>query len=197
MTTLSKHEKYLQKVRIRHGDRYDLSKLIYIDSTTPIIVICKIHGEFTKNPSEFLRDGGCRACGNVNKTMSWSDVQEEFEMIHGKKFDYSLSNYKNNKTKIEIICREHNTSFMMTPQNHKMFGGCPTCRSKSYGQHLKLDFDEFLDKVKAIHGDRYDLSESEYKGYDYPISVRCYNHGVFTLKTKNLLRGMGCPSCKD
>lgn len=196
MINLSKQEKYIQKVRVRHGDRYDLSKLNYIDSTTPITIICKTHGEFIKNPSEFLRDGGCRACANVNKTMSWNRVQEEFEMIHGKLFDYSLSNYKNNKTKIQIICREHNASFTMTPQNHKIFGGCPICRSENYGRHLKLEFDEFSNKVKSIHGDQYNLSESEYKGYNYPITIRCDKHGTFTLKTRNFLRGTGCPSCK-
>lgn len=37
--------------------------------------------------------------------------------IHGDEYDYSLVNYKNNKTKVEIICKKHGI-FRQLPVNH-------------------------------------------------------------------------------
>ena len=45
-----------------HGDLYDYSMVEYIDSKTPIIVVCNIHGEFYPTPNNHLRGSGCPKC---------------------------------------------------------------------------------------------------------------------------------------
>lgn len=54
--------------------------------------------------------------------------QEEFIYkcieAHNNKYDYSLVKYKNTRSKIEIICKEHGV-FSQTPQNHLKKQGCP------------------------------------------------------------------------
>lgn len=50
--------------------------------------------------------------------------------LHGNKYDYSLSNYVNYKTKIKIVCHAHDEPliFEMTPENHiHNIKGCPVC----------------------------------------------------------------------
>lgn len=53
----------------------------------------------------------------------------KFKTIHGEKYDYSLVNYVDNKTKIKIICHEHGV-FEMTADNHIMGRNCHNCYLK-------------------------------------------------------------------
>lgn len=50
--------------------------------------------------------------------------------VHGDKYDYSLIEYKNSKTKVPIFCKEHDV-FMQTPDSHLRGHGCSKCRSES------------------------------------------------------------------
>jgi hypothetical protein len=45
-----------------HGDRYEYSLVEYKNSKININIICKIHGVFTKIPSEHLNGQGCQKC---------------------------------------------------------------------------------------------------------------------------------------
>ncbi len=62
-----KHKKYTEeffkKVKNIHGDLYDYSKTNYINRITPIIIICKYHGEFKQKAGQHLRGHGCQICG--------------------------------------------------------------------------------------------------------------------------------------
>ena len=45
---------FISKANKIHGDKYDYSKVNYINTKTKINIICKIHGEFEQNPSNHL-----------------------------------------------------------------------------------------------------------------------------------------------
>lgn len=53
-------------------------------------------------------------------------------IIHNNKYDYSLVKYKNNSTKVDIICPKHG-KFEQRPKNHLDGQGCPSC-----GNEIKL-----------------------------------------------------------
>ena len=47
-----------------HGDKYDYSKSVYINSIKSIIIICKEHGDFSQRPNNHIIKGyGCPKCG--------------------------------------------------------------------------------------------------------------------------------------
>ena len=50
--------------------------------------------------------------------------------IHNFTYDYSKVIYKNNKTKVEIICRQHGV-FFQTPNDHIGGHGCRKCSEES------------------------------------------------------------------
>ena len=58
-----KTEIFIQKARKIHGDKYDYSKVEYINSRTPILIICPIHGQFYQLPKKHLLGQGCKECG--------------------------------------------------------------------------------------------------------------------------------------
>jgi hypothetical protein len=53
-------EAFIQKAREMHGDKYNYSKVEYINSSTKIIIIiCKEHGEFLQSPNGHLSGNNC------------------------------------------------------------------------------------------------------------------------------------------
>ena len=66
-------EEFIKRVREIHGDKYDYSKVKYVNNRTKICIICPIHGEFWQTPSQHLRGRGCIECG---KTKQLNNIRE-------------------------------------------------------------------------------------------------------------------------
>lgn len=62
MTKKFTTEEYVKKYREKYGDKYDYSKVEYVNNKTKVIIICPKHGEFKQTPSEHLRGFGCPIC---------------------------------------------------------------------------------------------------------------------------------------
>ena len=63
------------------GDKYDYSKVAYIDANTKVCIICKEHGEFWQKPSNHLKGHKCIFC-NPKKKKDNEFVIEKFIKIH-------------------------------------------------------------------------------------------------------------------
>jgi hypothetical protein len=48
-----------------HGDKYDYSKVEYVNTKTKVIIICPIHGEFKQIPKSHKKGRGCQRCANM------------------------------------------------------------------------------------------------------------------------------------
>ena len=59
--------KFIEKANKKHCNKYDYSKVNYINSHTEVIIICPEHGEFLQRPSTHLRCG-CPKCGLERKS---------------------------------------------------------------------------------------------------------------------------------
>lgn len=55
--------------------------------------------------------------------------------------------------------------------------------------------EQFLEKVKSVHGDTYDYTDTIYINMKTKIRVVCPTHGVFEQLPQAHLRGQGCPLC--
>ena len=53
---------FIEKAKNIHKDKYDYSRVEYIDSKTKICIICPIHGEFWQTPANHLKGDGCPKC---------------------------------------------------------------------------------------------------------------------------------------
>jgi len=58
---LSKEE-FINNAIETHGNKYDYSKVIYINGKLKVIIICKLHGEFEQSPVKHVFDRGCPKC---------------------------------------------------------------------------------------------------------------------------------------
>jgi len=114
---------------------------------------------------------------------------------HGNTYDYSLVQYKNNQTKVEIICPIHGV-FWQTPNCHISKGqGCPQCGRKKSADSKKDNTESFIQKAKKKHKDKYDYSKVNYKNQKHKVIIICPDHGKFEQSPTDHLQGHGCIKC--
>lgn len=129
-------EDFIQKANKIHKGLYDYSKVSYVNSKTKVIIICPIHGKFEQIAASHLSGRGCSKCAKNILIHCRRSTKEEFiEKVnkkHNYKYDYSNVEYKNNNTKVKIICPEHGV-FEQTPRGHLTYG-CPKCHLRGYSR---------------------------------------------------------------
>ncbi|MCK5016982.1 MAG: HNH endonuclease [Candidatus Peribacteraceae bacterium] len=119
-------EEFVTKARMVHGDRYSYDLVDYRNIKTNITIICPIHGTFHQIPDNHLHSNGCPSCSGKKKPTTEQFIIKAKE-VYGDKYDYSLVEYKNNTTKVKIICPIHG-EFEQRPKNHINGGrGCQKC----------------------------------------------------------------------
>ena len=170
-----------------HGDRFDYSKLEWVDYSTPIIVICPEHGEFETHPRSHLRrkSGGCNKCGNKSgkiKKMRWTE--DEFIQLLSERnnhlYDYSKLRGLNLSTNQKgiIICPEHGEFEQLLSSHLRGSSGCKECvrkkqsataRVRNHKPHNSLDID--LNELKK-------LKLSGYKNKELAEHFDCSIHTI-------------------
>ena len=194
-------EKIIEKFKSIHGDKYDYSKVDFVKTTTKVCIICPEHGEFWQEPHAHLKGQGCPKCGVDKRSKSKTTTNENFikkaKEIHGDKYDYSKTNYINNKTKIVIICPIHG-EIEITPNAHiSEKRGCPKCGNTLKGVNFKMGIERFIEKAQKIHGNSYSYEEVSYINNRTPVSIMCPAHGIFKQTPEVHLSGHGCPECAN
>lgn len=78
------------------------------------------------------------------------------------RWDYSKVEYKDNESKVCIICPEHG-EFWQTPHAH-MRGqiGCKKCHYKNVAKKQSKNKEKFIFDANKIHKNKYDYSKVEY-----------------------------------
>lgn len=141
-----KYDDYVEKVNIKHNNFYEYDRNNF--NNDKISIKCPIHGVFTQHKSQHLFGQGCPECANDNKRLTKQIFEERSNIVHDFEYDYSKSNYVNNYTDVEIICKKHG-SFFQTPNFHMLGQGCPKCKS-SKGEKKILKYFE-LNNIKYEH----------------------------------------------
>lgn len=133
-------EEFITEAKKVHGNKYDYSKVVYINANTKVCIICPIHGEFWQRPADHLNGVGCKKCGDSRKGLYQIGNTEKFiedaRKVHGDKYDYSKVKYINNRSKVYIICPIHG-EFKQMPHLHLHGHGCPTCNSSKLELQIK------------------------------------------------------------
>ena len=192
---LTKKE-FIERAKKIHGNKYDYSKVKYIDYETPVRIICPIHGEFQQSPNSHLHSYGCPKCGrksiNADRKLTTEEFIKKAKEVHGDKYDYSKVEYKNNKTPVTIICPIHG-EFRQRPANHLNGNGCKKCAV----EESRLSKEIFITCSRLIHGYKYDYSKVRYVDSATKICIICPKHGKFWQLPTDHLGGHGCPCCNE
>lgn len=98
-------KQWIEKAKKIHGDRYDYSKVNYINCDTPIIIICKEHGEFYQLPRSHFQGRGCPKCHLKAQSILFNKLkiifnEEDFiweyndQWLGKQRIDIYMSKYK-------------------------------------------------------------------------------------------------------
>lgn len=189
-------EEFIKRAKEIHGDKYDYSKVEYINNYTPVTIICPIHGEFQQKPYSHLEGSECKKCSTEKRAEMISLTTEEFikraRKVHGDKYDYSKSVYTGYNNKITIICPVHG-EFEQRASSHLEGYGCNLCICDA----KRLTKDKFVELARKVHGDKYDYSKVEYTNNKSKVTIVCPIHGEFEQTPNSHLRGAGCLSCSN
>jgi len=124
----------------------------------------------------------------MSKKLTTKEFIKKAECAHNYKYDYSLLNYINSKTKINIICLTHGI-FNQVAASHLHGQGCPKCNGKNKTTK------DIITEFKKIHKNKYNYLFVEYKGAYNKVKILCPIHGFFEQSPNGHLDGHGCSKC--
>jgi hypothetical protein len=114
-------QEFIDRSNIKHDNKYDYSKSIYVNGTIKVIITCKIHGDFEQVPDSHLAGRCCPKCSLINsakkRTLTIEDFIKKSRLVHGDKYDYSKVNIQYCDIPVIIICKIHG-EFTKTPISH-------------------------------------------------------------------------------
>lgn len=187
-------DKVLYLFNQAHGNKYDYSEMEYINCDTKIKIICPIHGVFYQTPYNHQKGHGCPKCALEKQAKKRTKTTEQFieqaNKIHKNKYNYSKTVYTKAQEKVIITCPIHG-DFEQTAYEHLQGYNCPKC-----SKHYIPTTQEWIEKAKQIHGDKYDYSKVEYINSNTPVCIICPKHGPFWQRPNDhVSKKCGCPRC--
>lgn len=195
-------QEFIEKSNIIHNNKYEYSKVNYINSYTKVIIICKKHGEFEQLPLNHYKHC-CSKCSFENnirnnqlKEKSKNEFEQKANLVHQNIYDYSKTNYINAASKLIVICKTHG-EFFITPNNHLRGKGCPPCGKEKNRLSKIKPFQEYYDDFIKLYNDRFDYSLVNWKGGTTRINVICKKHGEFSVIPHAHRHGIECSKCRN
>jgi hypothetical protein len=206
----SKTEIFIEKATRIHGNKYSYSKIEYINSTTPVIITCRTHGDFSMTPKSHINTrspSGCRTCALEELSNRYSGSLELFISrsieTHQGKYTYDKSVYVNTNTKLIVTCPTHG-DFQVLPNHHYSRGvGCPACANEQKRLRNRNTKEDFISRSVAMHPGvnktgQYTYTRVTYVNSSTPVEVVCSTHGsFFPTPINHAYNGTGCPTCAN
>jgi len=183
-------DSFIEKSKSKHKGIYDYSLVNFLNSNNSVEIICKEHGVFKQSPKKHINGSGCQKCGGSEKSNT-EDFIIKSNVKHNNKYDYTLVEYINCKSKVSILCKEHGV-FTQTPSNHLKGVGCSKCSNKS-----SPTITEFIVNANKVHNNLYNYDNVNYINCKTKVDIVCQRHGIFKQTPNSHLRGSGCQKCKN
>jgi hypothetical protein len=115
-----------ERSREVHGNRYDYSQVVYVNTKSRVKIFCRLHGYFEQNPHDHLLGCGCQQCSYESRALTLEEFTEKAHKVHNNFYSYGKFTYKNAFTKSLITCPIHG-DFKQAPSNHLQGSGCSAC----------------------------------------------------------------------
>lgn len=185
-------EDFVRKSIEIHGDKYSYD---YIDTkdveNEKVKIFCNTHKKlFVQKRKDHLIGHGCPYCAKVKKKTTEEFVEESIK-VHGDKYDYTNTLYKNIRNKVTIFCKTHLEYFEIKASSFLQGCGCPKCNTNQL-----LTNEEFIRRAIIKHGDLYDYSKVNIINSYTNVEIYCKRHkGYFKQNPTQHTINSGCPIC--
>jgi len=191
-------EEFILRAAEVHGGRYDYSRVVYINSQKHVTIVCPVHGEFPQKANQHLRGQGCRKCSNESIGDRCKLTQEEFvSRLEDLNSGYGLElvRYEGMGKAITLVCRNHGPFTARAGNVLYRKSGCPKCAGELTGLRSRKPLSYYVEKSRAVHGDRFEYLGVEYRNSAAYLKVLCSEHGEFLQLAQDHIKGVGCSKC--
>lgn len=120
---------FIKCARKNHKNKYDYSKVNYVDSKTKVCIICPEHGEFWQRAQSHINGCGCRKCGYIR-----TDKVYGFGIV-----DMKCDEYKYSKVWHSMLQRCYDNKFH---NRYPTYKDCTVCEEWLLLSNFKRWFDE-------------------------------------------------------
>lgn len=192
-------KEWLTRFNKIYGDKFVYPNHDFSGGSKPIVVHCKIHGNFSTTPSKHAEGRGCLQCNKENDFNNrWENVVKEIYNVHKDKYiipENAKTHFKTMWSKIPLICKDHG-EFLSTISNCIDGSGCPECNPRK-----KKDTKWFIEEASKINfkfGLKYDYTKTVFTGAHNKLIITCLNcEEDFEQFPHNHLNGGGCNNCSN
>ena len=195
-------EEFINRAIAIHGDKYDYSKVEYVNSETDVCITCHKHGDFWQRPSSHLRGRGCKDCWNERQSKATKGKLKVStrKVLFGVAYvdvDYVACHTRAYKHWQDMLKRCYSEEYHKKKPTYK---GCSVCEEWLLFSNFKRWFDEnyidgyVLDKDILFKGNKVYSPDTccfvpqglnslltnrkNHRG-KYPVGVFKNNYGVF------------------
>ena len=201
-------EEFIERAIKVHENLYTYERTLYVGKEKKVLVTCGQHGDFSVTPhNHIVAKSGCPSCALISRgdkqrgrkrpgiggVAAWTGEQfiVAAKKVHGDRFEYDSSKYKNFSTKVQIRCSTHGT-YEQLPAVHLRGKGCPRCVVDS----RRMSTTEFIRKGSKIHDGKFTYPSTEYGlTQKDKVTITCPVHGDFDQTAGSHLMGHGCRAC--
>ena len=191
-------EIFLQRMNGIFHDELIFNKSVYINNSTPVIIECPKHGEFTKTPWRLFLGRGCLRCltefkmeKGITIQMTESEFLAKIPAFIKDQFKIDFKNYRGYNKPITVICSVHGEIRLNAAQslfNQRKTNPCDQC-------FLEESRARFINNSLQIHGNRYNYSRVIYESSMSKVIITCPTHGDFLITPNCHLNCKGCSRC--
>jgi hypothetical protein len=192
-------QEFINSIKTIHLNKYDYSKVNYVNSQTKVEIICPNHGLFNMKPNSHYNGQGCPKCGrisaNENISVDYSVFLKRAEEVHNNRYSYLEESYINYTNKMKIYCADHGF-FEQKPHSHiSMKTGCPKCGIQNTTKKNQIGWDAVYDLFLVAHSNKYEYDQGTFTDVSSKMKIKCTQHGWFTQKPYSHYGGSGCIKC--
>lgn len=192
--------RFEEKAVLKHGDRYDYSRVKISTSKEKVEIICKQHGSFMQAPDHHMRGRGCPKCAVESRTKisveTLDDFAKQASEIHQGFYDYTNSSFQGLDDKVSMACPVHGEFSTLARKHLREKRGCPSCGQVRRTKEACVSFQEFFDQAVDRHGLRYSYVKTSLSSPSDLVTITCKQHGDFSATASGHMRGQGCPKCR-
>lgn len=198
-------EEWIRRARARWGNKYNYSRVKYIDRNTDVEIICPEHGAVLVSPEYHIREiagnTGCTQCGiahrNSDRKFSFEDFLVRAKQKYGDKFKYDETSWTSFTDYITYACPMHGLkrARAYAHLSDANTTGCDSCGRQVANDSMRTSFHEFITRAGTIHGNKYTYHEEYFRGGKLRAKITCPLHGIFYQIASSHMAGAGCPRC--
>jgi very-short-patch-repair endonuclease/Zn finger protein HypA/HybF involved in hydrogenase expression len=198
-------ENFLNAVREKHGDKWDVSNVQYVNKKQILGLSCPDCKDNFETTTEKLMDGfGCPRCEGRIKDLRY--FVEEAKKVHGDEYDYSECYLSHNKSGAIVLnnirCKHHGLYSTRANVHIQQKCKCPKCYPPKDKIPLEERRDAYIRRAIKIHGEgRFDYSQVDYHRKRDKVKIRCIIHDYWfyqSLEEHTKKKSMGgCPLCSE